>query len=425
MRRNGLFITMVAAVASGVPAIPAFAKPIKTDAIVWTGARCSSGDNAPQAGFVAALLGLVLEPLIEAGIKGVGDALKKAGAPSDIHVTGSKTTYMYAMNSGKVGPTRPVSPTADLNDRCILVAFGPAADGRTTDGRSVEIPLAPPLDANGVLDKNLMPLFQSVFDTTKMTVLVANIEPSKDGSAFQLVPRYVDLGSAMRQGSATAKRTIAITFSLFPPGATADGTATAVRTIMFEDVTASKVIGRAASRSFATDWIPLPAVSDPAKARATAAGKRADDLAALELSRKPTLKPDQLKKVDADIARLKPLVDADRLFLVTPVTWRADLHETGGGSKLLVALGGFLTGKAADIAKPIADSIDLTKAEARAGADDQLRIDAITAIDEYSKAVVAGDAAATRVALIKAQGACRRLEAGGFAEVSCTLLPTP
>jgi hypothetical protein len=426
MRRTSAAVVIAALLSTALPTAPSYAETAKTDAIVWTGPRCSIKDDQPQNRLVAALLGLVLEPLIEAGIKGVGDALKKAGAPSDIHVTGSKSTYMYAMNSDPVSATRPVSPTADLENHCILVAFGPAAKDRKVDGKTVGLPLDKVLDDTFQLDPSVRPQIESVLDSSRMTVVVVRIEPSKDGTAFALVPDYVRLGSAIRHGSATAKRTIAVTFSLFPPGANPDGTATAVRTIAFEDVTDAKTLPLADAAALATDWMPLPAIPDAAKTRATNAAKRIDDLAALQASRnKPGLKQSQIAKIDSDIARLNALISSDKLFPVAPVTWRADFHETGGGSKLLVALGGFLSGKAADIAKPIADSIDPTKAETRAQANDQLRVDAITDTAAYNKALVAGDVAVTRVALIKAQGSCRRLEAAGFAEPDCSLLPQP
>lgn len=425
MRRATSVLAIAAVLSGAVPITPAAAAPAKTDAIVWTGARCSTKDEGSKKGLVAALLGLVLEPLIEAGIKGVGDALKKAGAPSDIHVTGSWSTYMYSMNSDPVGPSRPVTPTADLNDSCILVAFGPATNDRKVDGKSLDLSgVTTVLNDQYELDPTLTQPIGSVLDRLKMTLIVARIVPSVEGSAFRLVPQYVKLGDAIRSGGASTKRTIAVTFSLFPPSANSDGTATAVRTIAFVDVTDAKTLSHADAEALATDWMPLPSIPDAAKTRAADATRRSDDLKALQLSLlKPGLTTAQKRKIGDDIKRMQALVNADQTFLVTPMTWRADFHETGGGSKLLVALGGFLSSKAADFAKPIADSIDPTKAEAKAQANDDLRIAAITDTDAYAKAAAGADAAATRIALIKAQSSCRRLEAAGFAEVVCSLLP--
>lgn len=420
--RAAVFLS--AAVATAASA----AGPKATDTVVWTGTHCTQSDQQASSSFVTALLGLIFPSLAQAGIKGVGEALKRAGQPADVHVTGWAASDFFIVKPGPVSAERPISPTVEFARPCVLVAFGPVTPDRPANGKQVSATIKADdtvlNDQRTSLTDGLEDSLASAIDRKRMTVLVAQLQASADGTAFRLVPQFVRLGGAMRSSNASALRTVAITLSLMPPSASPDGTAAAVRTFPFSDLTAAKTIAGTSAEQLASDWIPMPALSDAVKARAAAATKRQEDIAALEAAQAAAgATAAQGGHLAGDIDRLKRLAEKEREMVAAPMTWRADLHETGGGSKLLVGLGEFVSGKSAEIAAPIFAAIDPSKAEHRASAEDQLRLDAITAADAYEKARSGTDAAAKRIAEIKARAGCRRLEAAGFADPACALMP--
>jgi hypothetical protein len=105
------------------------------------------------------------------------------------------------------------------------------------------------------------------------------------------------------------------------------------------------------------------------------------------------------------------------------------MHETRDGNAFIAKLGELLTEKAGDFAQPIADRLDPEKrrtAAIEAGtAADTLKKGAIEKVAAWQTTVAdpASTSAQKRIALIDAHAACRALEANGFAEVDCHLLP--
>lgn len=74
------------------------------------------------------------------------------------------------------------------------------------------------------------------------------------------------------------------------------------------------------------------------------------------------------------------------------------------------------------IAKPIVSAIDPKKREEVLDEQDSLRVAAITDAEAYTKAKATGGAA-LRIAQIKAQASCRKLENAGYADVACLEVP--
>ena len=413
-------LTSMALAASLFTPVPARAAPSKAEIVVWTGPSCG-GPGAGREAFVGALVALVLPSLIQAGIKGLGDGLQAVGKPDDVHVVGSQSSHFYRAT---LDPTDFGKPAEfGVGAGCVLVALGPKASGATMTAAEVvgELKADAPLNASGDgFGEFVEDRLGAALDRTRMTVLVARMEVAPDGTAFRLVPQLVKIGAAI-DGKHSKRRTLALTMSMFGPSAAPDGTSLATRTFGFEDETTPRTIGLARAKLLATSWIPMPSLSDAPKARLTAVQKRQEDLASATTSTaNPALTPAQRQKAARDVVRLKAALNQDLLFLaqLTPVTWRADYHETSGGSGLLRAIGKFLSDKSEAIAKPIAAEFDPKAAQAELDSEDALRISAVNDVDGYVKAKGAGGAA-LRVAQIKAQASCRKLEAAGYADPVC------
>lgn len=417
-------ITILALTTPLVFPLPAQATAPKAEVVVWTGPSCG-GPGSDGGKFIGALVALILPSLIQAGIKGVGDGLQALGKPTDIHAVANRSSNFYRAT---LDPADLAKPAAfGLGAGCVLVAVGPRASRATKTAAEVPAELRDDAPVNAAGDgfaDFIEDRLGAALDRDRMTVMVIRVEVSPDGTAFRLAPQLVRIGPAI-DGKNSKKRTLALTMSVYAPSVTPDATSIATRSFGFADETAARTIGTAKAKLLATSWIPMPALSDAAKARMTAAQKRQEDLAtATASSINAALTPAQRQKALADVARLKAALGEDLTFLarMTPVTWRADFHETSGGSKLLVSIGKFLSDKSADIAKPIAAEFDPKTEQAAFDAEDTLRIAAVNDVDAYLKAEAAGGAP-LRVARIKAQASCRKLEAAGYADAACLELP--
>ncbi|WP_404373694.1 hypothetical protein AB5I39_08525 [Sphingomonas sp. MMS24-J45] len=413
-------LTSLVLAASLVAPLPAQAAPAKAELVVWTGPTCG-GPDAGGNRFIGALVALVLPSLIQAGIKGLGDGLQSLGKRTDVHVVAAQPSYFYRATLDPSDFSKPA--VFGTGAGCVLVALGPRASAPTMTAGEVAGELKDDAPLNGAGDgfgASIEDRLGAALDRDRMTVMVVRIEVAPDGTAFRLVPQLVRIGAAI-DGKHSKKRTLALTISVFAPSVGPDGTSLATRSFGFEDETAPRTIGLVKARLLATSWMPMPSLSDPAKARLTAVQKRQDDLATATASGvNPTLTPAQRQKASKDVTNLKAALAEDLIFLarLTPVTWRADFHETSGGSGLLTAIGKFLSDKSEAIAKPIAAEFDPKTAQAALDEEDGLRIAAVTDVDAYVKAKAAGGAA-LRIAQIKAQASCRKLEVAGYADAAC------
>lgn len=491
-------------------------------ALVWTSPQCEpvparqDGSSTSRSFAFLALLPLIIEPLAKAGIAAIGDAMKKAGEPGDTHISGDYDTYLYAFApptrsadaqpavaapmpamTGVAPASAPERAKADeaepdqmlglgFRAECIAVAFGPLKDddgtidpriaaGLSIAQRQLRRTANPPLNANGDLDPYVTTNLDMAIDPRRRIVIVFALEVSTEHTAFRLVPRYVSIDQSM-ENAAGKKRSEAITISFLPPGAAADGTATAARTVIIPDVdkstdsTTQQAGGNRPTRfpiksdvagRYATTWIPLPALPDGQQARVTAALARlrnAQDIdarveqseARLALLARPPksltpveqkqlaelnkraeakLTPAQLGTAKLDQARLAPIVATDRELLksLAPYTIRADLHETTPGSKTLVAIGKLLSDNAEKIGAAAGKAVDFKQKAADDEAGTQKielhRIASLTAQSGFAKAQAAGDTSAQSIARIQWDAACRQIEAAGYSEPSCWARP--
>lgn len=401
-------------------------------AVVWMTDECAApkpdDGTAQAAGLAGALLGVVLGPLIEAGIKGLGDAIAKAGAQSDIHGYGTLDTHLYTVAVPQ-DPKKPDQPELRFARRCLVAAFAPKATSAKIEPGAFaarqQAANKTPLDWTGAWDPATTSSLGGALDTNRMSILVASLELSRDGTAFRFVPQYAYLGNAFDKNK---ERSLTFTVSLMPPGGSADATAVAVRTITFAKVTEARPVATDAARLSATSWMPIPAIPDGVKTRFVAATQRTAEAYSLSYSLgNATLKPEEKTKIEADLKRISGLLAKDETALkqVGPYTVRVDVHQTRPGSPFLVKLGGFLSSNAGKIATPIADGINPDKraaaSEAAAQRVEALRIVAIGEASNWAKAKAASDASAARVAEIKLGAACRQIEAAGFSETACLL----
>lgn len=411
-------------------AIPSQAQNVSS--VLWMSSECTAPPTTAtgDASVLASVFGVILGPLIQSGIKGLGDAIAKAGASSEIHGVGTLETYLYAVivpkELNKLG-----QPELRFSRRCLIAAFAPKTK---PDARPLELAAklqnqdSRPLTETGAWNPDLTAQLGAELDSTRMSVLVASLDLSRDGTAFRFVPQFASLGEAF--DGKTRERSLTFTTSLLPPGSAADGTAAAVRSITFDKVVVARVVGRDEARLSETSWMPVPSIPETLKARIDSTKQRLADAYGLYYSLSSgVLKADEKKKADADLDRLKRLLDNDRNALkeIAPYTVRVDAHQTRPGSPFLVNLGTFLSGNSDKIATPIADAVNTEKraAAAETGAQkvEALRITAITEAESWAKAVAAKDGAAARIARIKLGSACRQIEAEGFSEPACVFTP--
>jgi hypothetical protein len=408
------------------------AEPAELTSVTWTSATCEVGARNPNtsSGLVAALLGLLLPKAVEGGLRLLGNAIARAGAPTDRHVWSQTSVSLYRVefDDRTLNGVTTYGPTAktELAHLCVSAAFGPRREPNSLIEMGGTVPLAP---RGASLNPEAATLLDGHFDMARTTIVVAELEVAPDRTAFRFVPVYVNVRGALRDRQLDRSRAVAITFSILPPGGTADGAASVIRSFGFPQVSGSLTLSGPQARSRATTWIPLPGISDLVRARITAAATRRGDFNALEETARLSNRPDEVTRARFQQQRLAPLIASDNAYLasVGPYTIRSDLNETTPGSPFLVRLGELLAGNAGTIAEPISNAIlpEQRAAAAEGAADEQdtLRIAAINETAALAGARATGNASAIRVAEIKAAAACRRLEAAGFSDPACILGP--
>lgn len=396
---------------------------------------CGVYDNQSPA-LLAALVGIVLEPVIAAGVTALGSALKKAGEPDEASVRAQTAGSFYKMS---VPTDQPGIKLTRLHN-CLIVAVGVGVgDGVALTNAAIGQSPGDFLSANR-------------FTAAPSLLLAGAVELSKDRSAWRYVPEVLYVGSPLTTDNWTKKsgRDLVVTLTLSGIAATADDGVIATRSIKIERYYngAGPITNKDQLADLATGWMPLPQPSDTVKVLVLAATQRKLDRAALATTRSdalaeaadmknPKVQRDaataRAAKVPAQIAELNTKIDQDfkDLTELVPVTARFDIHETRDGNMFLVKLGETLSENAAAISKPIADRVspiargasavaDRDAAVAAGNAEDTARVAAITAVADWQSLVAANDTVAKqRVAKIAAIGACRTLKLKGFADPAC------
>ena len=430
---------------------------------IYTSPACPAIGN--QETFLNAIAGLVLKPLLEGAVYHIGDALKKAGEDQKTQVTETQSVDYYlvdwapdADSQSKLKPNvgcytivhgALAKPDASLSTlRTNLLAKFPDDTEKLTEATLNAI-LAPGSDA-------ATPAKAEFSDDIRLFARFS-VESSDDKTAVQIKPLFVLIGEpfAEKKTFASGKRDIIVTVRMQGAGQSGLGDAFAIPSVSLKNAKTFSIVQGEEASELLTGWFPLAPVPPSSKeaikswdATKEAISNQEDLIKTLKETLQNGTKPGEGK----DKGRQVPLTGEDRTGLaaeikkatdaLSPLKARAEkqpftftspgavsvtLTETRDGSKFLTDLGNYLTASKATIAKPFFDEIDPATREATAtsSADskDTLRISAIEAVATHkaAEAKTGEDRSETgiRVAKIKAEQACRKLNANGQFEADC------
>lgn len=403
--------------------------------------NCTAVNGAdPQETFLAVVASLLIEKAVTAGVKGLGKAMTKAGAPKEVHGEAYGTSYFYKADiQGE--------PKLMRYARCITVVSG-------VSGGEGEAIGAGPGQSRGLGDDAINFLADVGFKKAPGFFMETRLVISEDRSAYRLQPVHAWVGEPLNKEN-KRDRDVVVTLSVMGPTATDPGEAISTRSFAFKRVQAGAVPADVL-KGLGSSWIPLPSLPEEAKTRFAAAVQRKADIATVEkeiadltaeIARPPApvrppvrgaapaptpeapAKTPAQKKVDAEarLAKLKAANLADKTYLakLMPVTFRVDVHETADGNKVLAAIGDFLTDNADAISKPIVDRLDPEKRaaakETAATQEQALRIAAIEAVEAWQEAEADAEVSAgqKRIKKMKAASACRALRNEDFDDEVC------
>lgn len=392
-------------------------------------------ENTHQFFALGALAGVVIGPLVEAGIKGLGNALASAGAPKEAHILASTSDLFYGGTLPTPEEKKFEGMKLTSRHGCVVVAAGTVNRVK---------PVVLPATANDVFGSGLPFLQENQFDGRPSFFMQGQIEIAQDRSAWRWNPTFLWIGKPLADSSwaSGSGRDIVVSLSVHGVSASADEGVIAARSITLRRVeNDSSLHNSNGIPGLATGWMPLPALSEATAARVASAVQRVKDIKALQAARSQYLadatdaaKPAPERKTAATNAgkatmQIDELIELSKtditaLEKLAPVTFTFDVHETRDGNKFLAALGKALARNAKELATPIADRLDpakRTEAAIKAGNDqDALRVAALNAIDAWHASVDAKESSAKQtIAKIGAAGACRTLQLRGLADPAC------
>ena len=412
---------------------------------VYVDSACPQNSGAESFGAVAA--GLFLEPLISAGIKGIGGAIKKAGEDKLTTVRGSRSTHFYSL---VLGETAQEETKINLLMGCLTIVHGQLS--KSNDPAIKKKVIADFLkrypdrieegNVNNYLSPDDLGGDTQVFSDDIRFFIQYQVALSNDLTAMRLVPVTALFGKRIGKGN-KSKTDLVIVSSFQTPSKSGTDGAFAMATSKFSDIQANKHFEDSELEYLATGWMPLPAIPEIVKARVKANAQRRLDLRTFQdtvgslktqiSEEKKAAKKKELEKLLesalTSIERLKDLIVMDKEIIsdTTPITVNVVLTETQKGNEFLVKLGTYLGENSTKIAKPIAEAVDPSKREtAKVATQDKevtLRIAAIEAAAsheaEEDKTGNDRNESKIRVTKIKASQACRKLRAAGYDDVMC------
>jgi hypothetical protein len=378
--------------------LPLAAKPrsgMQGIAAIEPGYCKTTGGNE---GLIGMVLAAILPGLVKSGVKGIGDALTKAGQPDETTISGAASDHFYSLDQAK--------SANGLTTRCM--AFQVVYDGPQADTQNFRSEARKFYDERGQ-QKAVAFLY------------TARVELAGDGSAWRLVPETIHVGPSL---TASAKgnrgRDLVLTMTVQGAAAKDNENVLATRSVNIARV-ADRLdtnligAGETETASYGTGWMPLPAVQGDIAAGFIEARKRLIERQKLEQIE--ARKPAEQERL-AELNRLSEH-DAKAFAKVLPITVKFDLHETTDGNKFLMRVGEFISGQSDKIAAPIIEQLDPAKrreAEVKALTESTgLRVDAIAAI-------AAWNADKKEVNRLKAQLACDKLRVYQIEESACSAL---
>jgi len=430
------------------------------------------GETRPNA-LGEILAGLILKPILESAVSGLGDALVKAGKEQVTPVQVEESTHFYSIDWSD----DPLKTSAvRLNQGCVTIVHGRLAappPDRATNAQlqtrfndAAEALVAnfqPPAGSSedGIIQDDAYQYLAPGQDDGSEPVLEFTedirfygrfaLSRSDDLTALKLEPRKILVGEHFvpPKRALSGKRDIVATLGLYGPGKTSKSEAFAVSSLAIKKAKSGTYFSGEDANSLSSGWFPLAAIPQPVLDQMKTWDTAQRDMMALKDLRSSvkaelaaiadgsvTRTADQKRALEVQLSETE--TEIDRLStryggfsapysLTAPVTVQLTLTETQEANKFLVDLGQYLSNNNEDIAKPFFDELDpaTQRSESATEADneDTLRIAAITAVSNYRKsAATEGEdrnETTIRVDRIKAEQACRKLRAAGYADIDC------
>ena len=246
---------------------------------------------------------LVLKKVVEKGISGISQKLKKAGGSQTRQLSGTTFVDMYTTDDAQA-----LSPNPDLC--CLLAVWFGGPDDADSEEEADHDDVAHDLQDNGVIPA----------DARLYGVLEAVIRPTADRTAFYLDTRHFSVRRFFG-GRSDESRAYVVTVGMSTPDDTVGGATFALGNISFGTRAVGDSVvspGRPAEEHphYRSNLMPWSVISPPSKAA-----------------------------YDADVATGNA---ANRSYM--PVTVSVTVSETADGNSLLLALGELLGSVSEDVA---------------------------------------------------------------------------
>lgn len=418
---------------------------------VYTQPKCPKTGSA-QSATGAALSGLVIQALVSNTIKGITNAIKKAGEDKAETKTAFDNNYFYSY----VIPDEPdKEKKLQLNVGCITVVYGELSqdvlgekEQRAIDKRFSE-KYTSGLQKDDVATI-LSPGDPSVYEFTENIKFFGEyqLKLSSDRTAMKLIPSRMLIGKPIDpRAKINKERDYAIIISLMTPAKAATGAAFAMGKFSFDDLKTTSYLSGDDLSEIESTWMPVASIPKSTKDSLLAYEERIDSIKkfgvkADELQLEINKTVDATKKADLETARMeilksqKVLEDAQKaekkkLSKTTPVTVSLSITETQDGNKFLAAVGSFLSDNNDAIEEQLTNRLDPSKRDAsnetELDAVDELRKKVITTVAAYNEAEGKSGSdrsqSAIDTALIDARSACRKLRNAKLEDLRCLELP--
>lgn len=311
----------------------------------------ASATAGPAERFVgAALAGIFIPKLIEAGMQGVGSALKKAGEVAKTQAIGTATTHMYVSN--------PLAQLAPEPFGCV-VAFMEGVPKKDTAFHESTVSAMRALRAAKLLAEK----------STALWIWEAAVVPMEDGTAIQLDTTHLSVAEFLNGRG--GERDFVVSLAVATPNATADGETIALGNIHMGKVKRGEPWSPKDREPLRSNLLPWAKISDMS----------------LEVWK---------RDAEAGIGERKYM----------PATVSVTFTETDDGNAFLRKLGEFLSGASADTAKVLTSAI-LPSSRRERSAAEELEGEKLIAAEEaaWIAYLTAGEAVAAARAKLEPLGA--------------------
>jgi hypothetical protein len=194
--------------------------------------------------FFGSIAAILLPSLVEAGIKGVGAAIKKAGEEKSFSVEASSSGNFYAYD--EINSSFIANPAI----QCLVIAYGRIGGSQAPDLASKEPFSNDPKRLTELTGLTDIPKFYAEF----------LIVPSTDRSAFAILPQLI-----FRKGKLSTSRELketVLTVSFSTPSSSGSGSTFALYSTKFKDSYEDGVYLGAAQllSTYASPFMPIPAI---------------------------------------------------------------------------------------------------------------------------------------------------------------------